>query len=86
MTRSLMIVNTSNWEHEDYEVELQGWDGAKRKVLLKPSEYHVFTPGDGESIIGVRKVEEEKAVPYQLNGRQVLPEVHVGFSGGQAKP
>ena len=85
MTRSMMIVNTSNWEHEDYKVTIKTDDGKIQTVLLKPSEFYRYYPHDGE-VMSVEKIEDKEAVPYYLNGDyQVLPEVHVGFGGGKEK-
>ncbi len=39
MTKSVTIVNTSNWEGEDVELEFYGTDHCKRgEIILKPGE------------------------------------------------
>ena len=87
MTRSITIVNTSNWDGEDYEVEFDvfgstevGCWGKRRKFTLKPGEYANIVPqGSGK----FTKVESKKPEPFMVNGRQILPTVAVGFSGGK---
>ena len=41
MTRSITIVNTSNWDGEDYLIEIPGIDG---QVRMRPGESVCFTP------------------------------------------
>ena len=41
MTRSITIVNTSNWDGEDY---LIGIPGQEKQVRMRPGESVCFTP------------------------------------------
>ena len=76
MTRSVTIVNTSNWEHEDYIVHgYQGHypDGTR----LRPGEHVCFTPTDGMTIT-LEGVAEKNAVPfYDADGKQDWPRVEI---------
>ena len=83
MTRSITIVNTSNWDGEDYEFEITKTTentGEKHTVSLKPGEKHILSPyAYQETTIAVKATESKKPEPFYLNGRQVLPDVAVGF-------
>ena len=51
MTRSIAVVNMSNWDGEDYvlRTRFKGSDSAQwMTVALKPGESHTFCPDDSE--------------------------------------
>ena len=77
MTRSLTIVNTSNWDGEDYDVLTR--DGWK---TIKPGELVVAYPDNFEdqdaNSVHVRTC-RIPSKPFCLNGTQVMPRVNVGF-------
>lgn len=76
MTRSLTIVNTSNWYGENYDILTpEGWK------TLQPGERTTVAPlcMPGEATVGVRVQDGPETRPFKLNGEQVLPVVHVGF-------
>ena len=65
MTRSITIVNTSNWDGEDY---LIGIPGSKDSVRVRPGESVRFTPsldlqGANGSCSGIALREDEAGVP-----------------------
>ena len=71
---SLTLVNTSNWDGEDYLVT----DKHGGIVVLKPGEQHIVYPSvELPTISAVPKKLNE--IPFQMNGRQMTPEVSVGF-------
>lgn len=76
---SIGLVNLSNWDGEDIEVE--GRLGGKAR--LKPGEIVRFAVPheDGaESEIKVTSRPAEKTKPFMLNGEQVFPiaQAHIG--------
>ena len=82
MTRSITIVNTSNWDGEDYRIDPQ--DGYNKPVTLKPGEScQVFPKADGEQQPKMDPVTPRgKPVPFDLKGinsRQVVPRIEVVF-------
>lgn len=92
MTRSVTIVNTSNWEHEDYIVrasrqETEPHSEEYRRPegqRLKPGESVTVFPRENETF-AIDAVEDEKPEPFYaptVEGRklarsQVLPKVTV---------
>ena len=90
MTRSVTIVNTSNWDNEDYIVKKEGWDGSEEEICLRPGESATFTPKDGKPVVLAESVPEGKEpIPFyrqaSKNGKrddeQVWPCVEVTFGG-----
>ena len=83
MTRSVTIVNTSNWEHEDYIVH--GYEGHHPDgTRLRPGEKVTFTPTDGMAI-RLEAVAEKNAVPFRdAEGNQDFPRVDVHKPKGSA--
>ena len=58
MTRSVTIVNTSNWDHEDYIVHTGDIEGTR----LRPGEKMSFTPVSGQPMT-IEAVSDKEAVP-----------------------
>ena len=81
MTRSVTIVNTSNWEHEDYIVrrrrsDFDGGTGLPDDTRLQPGDVMQFTPG--RESISILPVEEQTPVPFRdADGNQDWPRVEV---------
>ena len=90
MTRSITIVNTSNWEHEDYKVTVHG-----TPYHLKPGSSIEVTPATANSI-QVEEAEPKPAQPFYVptsvarhtregvsgvtrDDKQVFPKVVVTF-------
>ena len=89
MTRSLTIVNSSNWEHEDYEFSIPMNNPTAGPVIyktvrLKPGEYISYSPYTQTFIVTGEEKQDKAPVPFYVNGEgQVIPIVRVGFSGGK---
>ena len=80
MTRSVTIVNTSNWEHEDVEVNQIHLSAMDRTVRLKPGESMTVGPYDKSSVAVIRiaPVEEKEPIPFKGDdGEQDWPRVEV---------
>ena len=82
MTRSITIVNTSNWDGEDYLIDPQ--DGYNKPMALKPGELcQVYPKENGEQQPVVTPVTPRgKPAPFALKGidsRQVVPRIEVAF-------
>lgn len=79
MTRSITIVNNSNWEHEDYAVVTP-----RGVVYLKPGERTTFTP-DNFANVAVQEVTPEKPEPFhdRDEGVQLTPHIEVTMRGGR---
>ena len=80
MTRSITIVNTSNWDGEDYLIEIPG---SKESVRVRPGESVSFTPSldlqaANGSCSGIALREDEAGVPVPFE--QDTVEV---FEGGK---
>ncbi len=77
MTKSVTIVNTSNWEGENIEVEFDERDTKLKnhKVLLKPGESECI----GEHHYGKIVVKDADAGDAKPFMRQVLPILDVKF-------
>ena len=72
MTRSITIVNTSNWDGEDYLIGIPGVEG---QVRMRPGESVEFTPPqvqvmEGEALshacqpVELDAVEEKTPMPF----------------------
>ena len=88
MTRSVTIVNTSNWDNEDDIVKKEGWHVKEEEIRLRPGETTTFTPKDGAPVVLAESVPEgiEPTPIYRKatrNGKrddgQVWPCVKVEF-------
>ena len=80
MTRSVTIVNTANWEHEDVEVNQLNLRAMDKTVRLKPGEMTVVGSHykDLVSIIRIAPVEEKEPAPFKdADGNQDWPRVDV---------
>ena len=80
MTRSVTIVNTSNWEHEDVEVNQIHLSAMDKTVRLKPGESMMVGPySKGPvAVIRIAPVEEEEPIPFKdAEGNQDWPKVEV---------
>ena len=76
MTMSLTLVNTSNWDKEDYVVT----DKEGNTAVLKPGDTYMVYPSEGlPTISAVPKKKDE--TPFMMNGKQMWPVVSVGFEG-----
>ena len=91
MTRSVTIVNTSNWENEDYIILTKRVsDGVEVDHIVKPGESFEWTPMYN-SDIELAEYGEKDAVPFYnnqvdystgvplLSKKQVFPTVIVEF-------
>ena len=88
MTRSVTIVNTSNWEHEDVEVvEMnEGWPS--NKVVLQPGDETTVGPyAKGQTVSVIMKAREhiEPVAFYDEHGDQDWPKVEVHKPVGRTK-
>ena len=82
MTRSVTIVNTSNWEHEDVEVVVTGTDPEKvgERAVLKPGDFVTAGPYTKGQEVNVRMVgvEPQEPQPFRdADGNQDCPRVEV---------
>lgn len=80
MTRSVTIVNTSNWEHEDVEVvEMQnGWP--VHRAVLEPGDKMVGPPNSPNLVTTylIRGLSKKEPVPFKdADGNQDWPRVEV---------
>ena len=80
MTRSVTIVNTSNWEHEDMEVipMVDGWPREHR--VLAPGDSMVGGPNGPEGIVSylIRPRTRAEPVPFKdAEGNQDWPKVEI---------
>ncbi len=74
MTKSVTIVNTSNWDGEDVLVSTD----SREATTLKPGEQLVI--GDHEyKSLHVSDAPEDGSSTFLMNGKQVFPFVSVGF-------
>ena len=85
MTRSITIVNTSNWDGEDYKVISKDNRPVEHPmpdqvVILKPGDQTVIYP-DTHNIV-FEKLESKEPEPFRQNGDQTFPEV-ITFVGKQ---
>lgn len=79
MTMSLTLVNTSNWDNEDYEIEYVDQFGNKGKGTIRPGEMVTICPSEkAPTVKAVPRHNQE--VPFYMNGRQMFPRVDVSFS------
>ena len=80
MTRSVTIVNTSNWEHEDIVVcEFPG-TGVSGQITLKPGDQMTCGPHDNDTrmTLVLAPQEPRKPVPFRDEyGNQDMPRVEV---------
>ena len=85
MTMSAKLVNTSNWQHETVEVEING-DETHRTTLAPGEMMGIPIPHDNTKHNGERGAETTikvcqrvcaEPVPFQMNGVQVVPGVAV---------
>ena len=78
MTRSVTITNTSNWQHEDYAIII---DGVRR--IIQPGE-SVITNPYSTAEVKIEPLEPEKAKPFRNRmGDQTLPESKVTWLYGK---
>ena len=80
MTRSITIINTSNWKDEDYMV-----DTPHGRVYLRPGESLTMTPPEASLDVPVHLSEPGKPEPFidKDEGVQLTPHVHVTMRGGK---
>ena len=80
MTRSVTIVNTSNWDGEDWVVKqrfkrsdnsLGSWD----ETTIKPGESMRSMIGSPNWEVEIKDVDSKEPEPFYFNGEQVLPQV-----------
>lgn len=79
MTRSVTIVNTSNWENEDIDVTVAG-PGRTETHRLQPGDKIVCGPHNDGQMVGVmlNAVTPKKPVPFHAeDGSQDWPKVEV---------
>ena len=79
MTRSLVIINTSNWKHEDYEIiDLETNDSQQ----LKPGEQCMVPLYNKGALrkLKITAIELEKSVPFiNKNGKQIVPVLDINW-------
>lgn len=76
MTRSLTIVNTSNWNHEDYSIVVREDD---QTFELKSGDSFTIHPY-AEVTLVVCPLSPEKEVPHRTeDGVQLIPEARVAW-------
>ena len=70
MTRAITIVNTSNWDGEDYIIRTRQ-DHIWNEMTLKPGENITLCPEwmDFE----LRPIDSKEPTPFVFNGEQVFP-------------
>ena len=80
MSRSVTIVNTSNWEHEDVEVHEFNRGHPPKVTMLKPGDQLACGPwnqGDTTSLV-INGVGSKDPVPFKdADGNQDWPKVTV---------
>ena len=80
MTRSVTIVNTSNWQHEDWLVR-QRWVGGEEpgeweETRIKPGEMKTTMLGSENWEVEVVADTPQEPEPFRLSGKgQALPQV-----------
>ena len=75
MTKSVTIVNTSNWDGEKVDVILQN-----RQFQLKPGEQRqVMLPTKGATAVKVLTSDEKNIRPFVTDGVQEHPVVETKF-------
>ena len=81
MTRSVTIVNTSNWDGEDWIVRERfkgsgnGNPGPWNETTIKPGESAHSMLGSPNWEVEVEAVDSKEPEAFRLNGKQVLPQV-----------
>lgn len=82
MTRSVTIVNTSNWDGEDWIVRQRylgegenASPGEWTKELLRPGEMTSCMIGKPAWEVEVVAYNSKEPEPFMMNGEQVLPSV-----------
>ena len=87
MTRSITIVNNSNWDGEDYVLKSNVEFGpGEMEVTLKPGEMRTLTPRKGQEI-SFDAVDSKEPEPFykpiieenRLGRKQILPRVKVSL-------
>lgn len=78
MTKSVTIVNTSNWDGENVEIDLERLG----MVTLKPGEMYTLHESSVGELERMRFEDDPKGTkPFRVDGvGQVLPKVSVGWS------
>ena len=87
MTKSLTIINTSNWDGEDYAVVLENKTNNHTTChILKPCDKVVVLPSQEiKATYSISK--EEQSKPFKdEDGHQVLPYVDVEMRRPNQKP
>ena len=81
MTASVQIINTSNWDGEDVVITTnQG--GNIVNTVLKPGDGLDINKSYGNTTslsADIGFVDNPDSKPFYLNGKQVYPQVTVGF-------
>lgn len=81
MTKSITIVNTSNWDGEDVELDSQAiLEGTGKKILRPGESIKLNYPFAGEVSLDVRVTDKEKDKTAPIKddtGEQVVPVVNV---------
>ena len=86
MTRTLEVVNLSNWDGEDYEVVILDHAGNPQKRVIKPGEsMTVLNAHESGGIlykpVQRRDPETHDAIdtPFYEDGKQVFPHMDLSF-------
>ena len=79
MTRSVTIVNTSNWDGEDWIVKERfngnGIPGPWNETTIKPGESEPSMLGSPNWEVKIEAVNSKEPEAFYLNGKQVFPQV-----------
>ena len=74
MTRSVTIVNSSNWDGEDYAVKV----GDGPKYFIEPGDKIMFCVYSKEIPISIIPLQSKEPEPFKdKEGKQILPIVEV---------
>lgn len=82
MTASITILNSSNWDGEDYEIAYPDETGRDTLKVLKPGEKVVFCPPPATLPMAISRVPTDAASkPFRTeDGKQIVPEVLVSWT------
>ena len=84
MTKTVTLVNTSNHTNENLSICVQE-EGCDTTLQAIEPGGSLRVGVDDKVVITITKThaKPEDIQPYYLNGKQVWPEVYVGFSGAR---
>ena len=79
MTRAVTVVNTSNWDGEEWALTVEGvaYDIDDQKLRLAPGDSITLHASAEEMTVKVRKLERRDPTPFMAGSTQLIPEVDV---------